>query len=135
MHNAHKSFNPTPYHLANSFKIVVTACKLAHAQAIGWALWCLWTMTALVLTYAFFLGIVTPLISSKRVSSRISSVRVSNSAIIRPVSHIIRSSFAHSQVSTRAICDTSADYRSQLVSSSSLKLSAVISACPYLCVF
>ncbi|EGI58993.1 Ubiquitin carboxyl-terminal hydrolase 2 [Acromyrmex echinatior] len=67
-------------------------------HVIQWALWCLWTVTAFVFTYAFFLGIATPLLSSKRVSSRISSIRINNSTIITPaVPHAIRSSLVHSQ--------------------------------------
>lgn len=119
-YRAHKSLNPAPYHLANSLEIAVTACKLAHAQAIGWALWCLWTATALVLAYAFSLGIATPLLSPKRgASSRISSARVGDSAIIRPaVSRLVRSSFARSQVSTTCVtlaCGSPIACRSPLV--------------------
>lgn len=56
--------------------------KLAHIQVIEWILWCLWTVTTLVFAYAFFLGIVTPLISAKRGSSKFNSVRIGNSATI-----------------------------------------------------
>lgn len=81
--------------------------KLAHTQVIGWALWCLWTMISLLSAYAFFLGITTPLISYKRISTRINSIRVDNSAIIplRSISHTVQSSsfVSHSQVSTRGI--------------------------------
>ncbi|EFN66632.1 Ubiquitin carboxyl-terminal hydrolase 2 [Camponotus floridanus] len=69
--------------------------------AIGWALWCLWTAISLVSAYAFFLGIATPLISYKRISTRINSTRVDNSAIIplRSISHTVQSSsfVSHSQ--------------------------------------
>lgn len=90
-----------------SWKLSDQSCKLAHTQAIGWALWCLWTAISLVSAYAFFLGIATPLISYKRISTRINSTRVDNSAIIplRSISHTVQSSsfVSHSQVSTREI--------------------------------
>lgn len=90
-----------------TWKLSDQSCKLAHTQAIGWALWCLWTAISLVSAYAFFLGIATPLISYKRISTRINLTRVDNSAIIplRSTSHTVQSSsfLTHSQVSTRGI--------------------------------
>lgn len=115
-------------------------CKLAHAQAIGWALWCLWTVTALVLAYAFFLGIAAPLTSPKRISSRISSIRVNNSASITPaVPRVVRSSFTYSQVSTRAIamlsCRFSIVDHSQFCPRQSPKLSTAAFIYPLKCVY
>lgn len=98
------------------FEILLYYLEIAHAQSyklaaqtqvIGWALWCLWTAISLVSAYAFFLGIVTPLTSYKRIPTRVNSIRVDNSAIIpsRFISHPVQSSsfVSHSQVSTRGI--------------------------------
>lgn len=82
--------------------------KLAHTQVIGWALWCLWTVISLVSAYAFFLGIATPLMCYKRISTRINLIRVDNSAIIplRFTLHTVQTSsfVSHSQVSTARDC-------------------------------
>lgn len=53
--------------------------KLAW-QVIGWGLWFLWTAAALSFVYAFFLGIVTPLVTQKQVAPDIYCARVDYSS-------------------------------------------------------
>lgn len=53
--------------------------KLAW-QVLGWGLWFAWTAAALCFAYAFFLGIVTPLVTQKHIAPDIQCARVDYSS-------------------------------------------------------
>ncbi|KOX78980.1 Ubiquitin carboxyl-terminal hydrolase 2 [Melipona quadrifasciata] len=59
----------------------IKPCKLAYTQLLGWGLWCVWAVIALLLVYAFLLGIAAPLTPEKRVTCGVYSVRSNNSIV------------------------------------------------------